>query len=207
MNRVSKLVLLLASALILGCSTPAIVTPKPDVRPVATSNQKIQSETKQVKTLTGRSREVTKSLRADLEAGKIVEAKAKADQLQQIAEEVDQHVVTLEELGKGQEQEIVRLGGQIETSHKNEQALATWKKDNEDVVKQVNKYWGLGAFAYGFKVLFRHLFIAAIVLVVIGGLLWFFVPAAVPFIRMIGAFFAGLFNKARVVITGLFRKR
>lgn len=196
--KASNLALLLA-CLLVGCGTPSAVTPKPDIHPVAVSNQRIQAETKQVKTLTGKSRAVTTALQGDLNSGNVAAAKIKAAQLQQIADEVDKHVVTLEELGKGQEKEIVSLGGQIETAHKNEQVLGDWKKANESVIEQVNKYWGLGAFAYGAKVLARHLLVLSLVLSVAGVLLYFFAPAVFAAImagfRLVTAFVKRLFTR------------
>lgn len=46
---------------------------------------------------------------------------------------------------------------------KESQQRANAQKALGDLSKQVNAYWGLGAFAYGTKVLLRHLFILAIV--------------------------------------------
>lgn len=164
---------------------------------MATSNQRIQAETKQVKTLTGRTRAVAKAIQTDLNTGKVTEAKAKVVELQRIADEVDQHVVTLEELGKGQQTQIVALGGQIDTAHKNEQAMADWKKANEPVITQVNKYWGLGAFAYGAKVLARHLLILGLILGVAGVVLWFFAPGVIKVVAtgfsIIAAFLKRIF--------------
>jgi hypothetical protein len=85
---------------------------------------------------------------------------------------------------------------QIDDAHNREVAL---KKDNDKmkpVYDQVNSKWGLGAFAYGFKVLSRHLLImAAVIIVLIIGC----VIAAAIFPEVLVPIFAGIFHVIGIV--------
>src|SRR2546430_6801107 len=133
-------------------------------------------------------------------------AKAQASEQQKVIQDQNKENEMLGQIASGQEKDIGTPSGQIEESHKNEQTLADWKKANEGVIEQVNKYWGLGAFAYGAKVLGRHLFwlsliggVAAIALLIFApavfGFLKTFFGAALTVITSIISRIAGLFKK------------
>ena len=68
------------------------------------------------------------------------------------------------------------------------------------VIKQVNSKWGLGAFAYGAKILARHLLILLAVVVGLGILvtvLGFLFPVFGAALKIAGAFIAAVFNRIR----------
>ena len=134
--------------------------------------------------------------------GYFAKAKEQAAEQQKVLEEQDRENSVLDQLAQGQRQEIVRLSTEIETAHKNELAAVAWRKSNEPVITQVNKYWGLGAFAYGFKVLSRHLFILLGVLAVLAAVL-FALSFAFPWI---GTAFSTVLEFLRTIISR-FRKK
>ena len=68
------------------------------------------------------------------------------------------------------------------------------------IIDQVNSHWGLGAFAYGFKVLFRHLIILAVVLIGLGiavTILSFIFPAFGALLKIAGSAIASVFSRFR----------
>jgi TolA-binding protein len=126
-------------------------------------------------------------------------AKEKAIHEQKVQEENERRAVMAEDTVRQQSGQIGELGGQIEQAHKNEQALADWKKANEDTISQVNRYWGLGAFAYGAKVLARHLFWVSIIGGVAALALLIFAPAVFGFLKT-------LFETVLRVLTSVIRR-
>jgi hypothetical protein len=65
------------------------------------------------------------------------------------------------------------------------QALADWKAKNEPVIKEVNKWFGLGAIIYGVKKLLKWAIFGTLILAVIGVALFFFAPGALVVIRKV----------------------
>lgn len=133
-------------------------------------------------------------------------AKAKVDHNDQVLAEESRRAQQAEQTVAQQSSQIGTLSGQIETAHKNEQAAVEFNKYSKPIIDQVNSYWGLGAFLYGFKILARHLLILIAVLAVVALIVFglsFVFPAIIPFIRMVGSFLASIFRS----IGNLFRKK
>jgi hypothetical protein len=191
--------LLLASLVLVGCATPSGVTPKPDIRPVIVSHQKAQasvgksqkyvSQIKSSQAKVGESiQKAVSSLDKFTGASTAVEdaKKSLADAQNALSESQGYAAWADTELGNAWRYEadtgekITTLSGQIDQAHKHEQELADYEAKTKPVIDQVNKWWGLGAFVYGAKVLSRHLFILAAVVAVIALALFalsFFFPA------------------------------
>lgn len=82
----------------------------------------------------------------------------------------------------------------------NQKADAAVAQIKTDIAK-FKGHWGLNAIAYGFKELFGHLLILAIILVVIGVLVTIFVPAARPIFSMVTSFFSMLWARLMSLFT------
>lgn len=134
------------------------------------------------------------------------EAKAKVEQQNELLTQQTQRANETQAELSSQGEAIVVLQGNIQKSHDNEVALAKYNAYAKPIIEQVNKYWGIGAFFYGFKVLGRHLFILAIVLVSIALILVvlsFIFPALGAFLRAAGAVIAAIFRR----IGDIFRRK
>lgn len=135
-----------------------------------------------------------------------------ASQQQPTRAELKQTIEHIINLSHQQEQDLNSVKAQLDTTQKNLNdaqtveipklknqiaSQATELANDKIIVDQVNSRWGLGAFAYGFKMLFKHLLImiAVLAVVAIGILvLSFFFPFIIPLIKMIGNVLAGVFN-------------
>lgn len=143
--------------------------------------------------LTNRERQFAQEARAYF-----VKAKEQAAEQQRVIEDQDKELAHLDQTALGQQNQIVALSDQIDTAHKNEQAAVAWRNKYEPVIEQVNKYWGLGAFAYGAKVLARHLLILVAVLGVAAlavFVLSFFFPVIGVFFKAAWALISRLFKR------------
>ena len=171
---------------LLGCSTPTGVTPKPDIRPAVVSHQQAQASVEKSRTY------VTQIKSSQAKVGEsIQQAVSDLDKFTGTSTAIDDAkkslAVAQQDLVKSQEYaawadtelanawryetdvgvKLTDLGKQIDTAHAHEEDLAKYEAYSKPIVDQVNKYWGLGAFIYGFKILAKHLFILGIVVGVI----------------------------------------
>ena len=203
---------LLAIALV-GCATPRGVTVKPDVRPVVESHQKAQASV-------GKSREyvtkiqdsqakVSESLRRATESLNkytgtdqvIADAKlALADATEKLRVSQEYAAWADTELANAWKYEtevgerVTTLSGQIDQAHKHEQDLADWQAKYEPVIKQVNKWFGLGAIIYGFQKLAKNILILGVILAVLAAALYG-LSFAFPAIGLAFGFVRGLFSR------------
>ena len=218
-----KLRLLLASsvclALLVSCTAlPKGLTPKPDIRPVQQSAAKVQASV-------GKSREYVSKLKAS-EAGvttslgkvrraldqsgdsqSVRDAKVSLSQAEAQRKISDQYIQWADtelanawKYGEDEKQQILTLSGQIDTAHENERVAVAAVEKWKPIIDQVNSYWGLGAFAYGFKLLANHLLILTLVLGAVGVVVFLLFPALLPVAL---GFFRGLSSG----VGKLFRKR
>lgn len=113
--------------------------------------------------LTPTERKIVQHAQTELHAGiaKYNEADARAAAAAQHAGEADAHANDTD--GK-----LKVLSGEIETAHKNEQTLAGQVKKYKGFWDAGHKYWGIGAIGLGIGLLFKHLLIAAAVLLALG---------------------------------------
>ena len=136
----------------------------------------------------------------------IQDAQRQAVEQKQILDQTTEANAQLERIAVDQQNQINKLGDEIDKAHKNEEALAAYNAKAKPIIDQVNKYWGLGAFAYGLKVLARHLLILVAVLAVIALVVFglsFAFPALGAFIRTAGTVIAAFLRK----IGNLFKKK
>jgi hypothetical protein len=66
-RKASKLALISVIA-IAGCATPASVTPKPDIRPVAQSNKAIKEHVTEIRKGTSEALKINKDLQGDIDS-------------------------------------------------------------------------------------------------------------------------------------------
>lgn len=89
--------------------------------------------------------------------------------------DVDNALRALDTTEKARQELDAKLQEQTDKANKlvedNNRNVAKIKEQNE-IIDQVNSYWGIGAFAYGAKRLVKHLFILAAVLFGVGILLF-----------------------------------
>ncbi len=85
--------------------------------------------------------------------------------------------------------------------------LRQYKANKAEEERLDHRWWGLGYFLHGAKVLGWHLAIVAVVLAVVGFLLNMFVPFLQPFFQAIIRFFISLPGRIAAFIIGLFKKR
>ncbi len=196
-------------------SVPKGVAPKPDVAPVQQSVGKLQASTTKTREYVGKLKESSAQSTAAVQRAvndldrytgtdKIIEdAKAQlkiAEDQQQLSNQyigwADGELANAWTYETQAGDQIKTLSGQIDTAHANETvavgAVEKWKP----IIDQVNKFWGLGAFAYGAKILARHLLILVVALVVFGGLAFIF---ARPLFTLIAMWFT--------VVISWFRKK
>lgn len=128
----------------------------------------------------------------------MAQAKVKVEQQDKVLKEESRRAQQAEQTVSQQSGQIGKLGGEIDTAHKNESAAVEFNKYSKPIIDQVNSYWGLGAFLYGFKVLARHLLILAAVLIVaaliVFGLSFAFPPIG-AFLRTAGEVIAAFIRK------------
>ena len=127
----------------------------------------------------------------------------KTEEAEKRAEEADREAQKANDNAAKTSQNIEIVAKQVDDAYEREKALVTRVNQLQELEKEVNSYWGLGAILYGIKVLLKHLFILGIIVAVLGATLYFLVPAAIPFIKMILSFFGMIFRK----IGDLFRKK
>jgi hypothetical protein len=128
-------------------------------------------------------------------------AKQKAYEQQRVIEDSNRENEILDQLAKGQRNQIVDLSGQIDKSHENEVKLAKYNEYAKPIVEQINKWCGLGAFSYGIKkvshcIIWGIVGIAGLVIVVVViGLLTGSLPAILGFFRTAWGFVTGIFRR------------
>lgn len=119
----------------------------------------------------------------------------------------DQRATESENHVKETDDKLVTLNGDIKKAHDNEKILAAENDKMRPVYEKCNRWWGIGAIAWGFGRLFRNLLITAVALAVLAGVLWglsFFFPViavgvklAWGFVRSIGSRIAALLAKLK----------
>jgi len=137
----------------------------------------------------------------------IVHAQAKAQEQELVIQETDQENARLDQIAQGQETQIVTLSGQIDQHYKNEEQAVKYNQYAKPIIDKVNSYWGLGAFAYGFKLLAKHLFVLGIVLAIVGVILWFFAPAALAAVGLAFRAVKGVLSKVVGSVTNIIRRK
>jgi hypothetical protein len=132
----------------------------------------------------------------EIESGELQQAKQAVIDAQTSAQSAGEKAVTAEAQAKAEHAELVRS--------------ATQNASMRATVKQCNSYWGLGAFAYGFKRLATHFLILGAAIVVLVIVLLVFVPAAGPILGAIWAIVRRMFGAIGAVLGNLiarFRKQ
>lgn len=216
MHRIHRVLSLCAALLLIGCATaPKGLTPKPDVRPVQESVAKAQAsigKTREDVVRLKQSQEkasdalkrandyldkFTGASQAVSDARKELDVvRAETDQARKYTDWADTELANAWKYETDAGERISVLSGQIDVAHQNEATAVAYSLKAKPVIDQVNSYWGLGAFAYGFKILARHLLIVALVLGVGGALLFIF---ARPVITLVATWFT--------VVISWFRKK
>jgi len=215
---------LAALLLLIGCATaPTGVTPKPDISPVRESQVKVQQsvgKTREYVTKTRASeaqtaesiRKATESLEkytgvngaVDSAKTALKDAEAQIKAAQEYSQWADTELANAWKYSSDQKGQIDLLSGQIDVAHKNEETAVKYSLYAKPIIDQVNSYWGLGAFAYGFKVLSQHLFILMLVLGVVGVVVFFLFPAAIP---LVAGLFGRMVSLVKGIVGSLFRKK
>ncbi len=129
----------------------------------------------------------------------IVHAQSKAQEQQLVIEETDRENARLDQIAQGQQTQIITLSGQIDEHYKNEKKAIEYNQYAKPIIDQVNKWWGLGAFVYGAKVLSGHLLILALVISLAAGVLYA-LSFAFPFIGLAFRFVRRLFSRVVNII-------
>lgn len=204
---------LLASLVLMGCATPRGVTTKPDVRPVIESHEKAQESVGKAQTHVTKIKEsqsrVSESLRKATESlnkytgteqiitdAKLAlkEATERLRVSQEYAAWADTELANAWRYEVEVGERVSTLSGQIDAAHKHEQELADWQAKYEPVIKQVNKWFGLGAIIYGVKKLAGNILILAAVLAVATGLIYA-LSFVFPFVGIAYRWVIGVFSR------------
>ena len=220
--------LLLISILCLsGCmSVPKGVTPKPDVAPVQQSVGKLQASTTKTREYVGKTKEsqdqAIDSVRKATESlekytgtdgavasakSSLVDATNQLESARQYNQWADTELANAWKYEGDAKQQITVLSGQIDTAHANETVAVTAVEKWKPIIDQVNSWWGLGAFAYGFKRLASHLLILSLVLGALGVVVFFVFPAAIPVVVALFRKVSSMIGSLVSLVTGLFRKK
>lgn len=173
-----------------GCASPPRVAPRfaqPSTAPIAQAHQAAQRRVQAARVIVKQIGVECPAAKAQIEA---LGAELDGAQVDLLASENAR--VTLDAELKAQTDKANGLAANYDKLSEANQAL-------KKTVDQVNRYWGLGAFGYGFKRLVRHLFVLMIILAVVAAALFalsFFFPvigvafsAAATFVKSIFARF------------------
>lgn len=175
----------------MGCATPRGVTTKPDVRPVIESHERAQASVGKSqqyvakiqdsqKSTAESLRRATESLEKYTGTDKVIsdaklalrEATERLRVSQEYAVWADTELANAWRYEKEVGERVSTLSGQIDAAHKHEKELADWQAKYEPVIKQVNKWFGVGAIIYGVKKLAGNLLILAAVLALATGIIY-----------------------------------
>lgn len=204
---------LLASIFLVGCATPRGVTTKPDIRPVIESHERAQASIGKTREHVTKIKEsqsrVSESLRKATESLEkytgtdqvisdaklaLKEATERLRVSQEYADWADTELANAWRYETEAGERISALGGQIDAAHKHEQELADWQAKYEPVIKEVNKWFGLGAIIYGVKKLARNIFILLGVLAIAAAALYA-LSFAFPFVGLAFRWVIGVFRR------------